>query len=454
MAQFDSINPWSGNKIESFETHSDQELEKIVDDAYSTFLEWKHIPFEKRSELMKNLAQKLREDQEKWAQPITEEMGKPKKEAIAEIVKCAWVCDYYADNAAKFLKDEIIETDAYKSYVRNDPLGVIVAIMPWNYPFWQVLRFAAPAIMAGNVGILKHAENVNRCGIMIQELFEEAGFAKGVFQSIIADNAQTKTVLENPKVAAASLTGSENAGKSVASTCGAVIKKTVLELGGSNAAIILPDADLKKAAEITGMSRYMNCGQSCIATKRLIVLDSVYDEFLQLFKAEAEKFVIADPNDPNTNLSCVSRLDLAEGLEKQMNKSVEMGAEIFYGGKRDGTKFHPTILTNVSKGMPAYEEELFGPVVSFIRAKDEKEAIEIANGTEFGLGVMIFSRDLEHAADLASHFEDGSVFINQLVKSDPRLPFGGTKKSGCGRELSKDGILEFINRKTVYINQA
>lgn len=451
MAQFESINPWTGETIETFETHTDQELEKIVDDAYLTFQEWKKISFESRASLMKKLAQQLQEKKEKWAKPIVEEMGKPIKEAIAEIVKCAWVCEYYADNAGKFLTNEIINTDASKSYIRHDPLGVVVAIMPWNYPFWQVLRFAAPTIMAGNVGILKHAENVSRCGIMIQELFEEAGFARGVFQSIIADNAQTKKVLENPKVAAATLTGSENAGKSVASTCGSVIKKTVLELGGSNAVIVLPDADLKKAAEIGSLSRYMNCGQSCIASKRFIVLDSVYDEFLQLFKAETEKFKIGDPADPNTNLSCVARLDLAEGLERQMNKSVEMGAEIFYGGQRDGTRFQPTILTNVSKGMPAYEEELFGPIASFIKASDEEEAIQIANATEFGLGAVIFSQNIEHAENLASHFEDGAVFINQLVKSDPRLPFGGTKKSGYGRELAKDGILEFVNRKTVYI---
>ena len=278
-----SINPWNGEVIEVFDYHSDEELNEIVESAYSVFQPWKKSSFADRAECMKNLAKNLRKDSKKWATPITKEMGKPISEAIAEIEKCAWVCEFYAEYAEEFLKDEIVKTDATESYVRHDPLGVIVAIMPWNYPFWQVLRFAAPTLMAGNVAILKHATNVTRCSLMIQKLFEDSGFPKGVFQSVIASNEQTKKILENNKISAASLTGSEGAGKSVASTCGSVIKKTVLELGGSNSVIVLSDANLERTADITFLSRYMNAGQSCIAAKRFIVMDKIYDEFLEKF---------------------------------------------------------------------------------------------------------------------------------------------------------------------------
>ena len=453
MAEFESINPWTGKTIETFKTHTDDELKNKVGNAHSTFLEWRKTSFDKRTQLMNELAQQLRAKKTTLAETITEEMGKPITQAIAEIEKCAWACEYYAENAEDFLKNEIIPTAAHKSFVRHDPLGVVVAIMPWNYPFWQVIRFAAPSLMAGNVGILKHSSNVSRCALKLEQVFYDAGFPKGAFQAILADNEQTKAVLEHPKVAAATLTGSERAGSSVASTCGAVIKKTVLELGGSNAMIVFEDADLQKTAEIAVNARFMNAGQSCIAAKRFIVLDSVYEEFIHLFKKMAEKFQIGDPTNPDTLIASMARLDLAEKLEEQMNKSVEMGAEIFWGGKREEAKFHPTILTNVKEGMPAFEEETFGPLAAFIRVKDEDEAIKIANSTKFGLGVMIFSQNIKRAEELAWYFDDGAVFINELVKSDPRLPFGGTKISGYGRELSKDGIMEFINRKTVYINQ-
>ena len=448
-----SINPYSGQEFHRFEELSEKEIDTALERAVNTFKKWKKTDFEERSGLLKNAASILRERKQEYGEIMTREMGKPITQSIAEIEKCAWACEYYAENAEDFLKNEIIPTAAHKSFVRHDPLGVVVAIMPWNYPFWQVIRFAAPSLMAGNVGILKHSSNVSRCALKLEQVFYDAGFPKGAFQAILADNEQTKAVLEHPKVAAATLTGSERAGSSVASTCGAVIKKTVLELGGSNAMIVFEDADLQKTAEIAVNARFMNAGQSCIAAKRFIVLDSVYEEFIHLFKKMAEKFQIGDPTNPDTLIASMARLDLAEKLEEQMNKSVEMGAEIFWGGKREEAKFHPTILTNVKEGMPAFEEETFGPLAAFIRVKDEDEAIKIANSTKFGLGVMIFSQNIKRAEELAWYFDDGAVFINELVKSDPRLPFGGTKISGYGRELSKDGIMEFINRKTVYINQ-
>lgn len=450
--KIESINPWTGETIESFDLYSDDKLNMMVDTAHDSFQNWKQSSFEKRSRLMQTTAALLRGNPRKWAEPIVKEMGKPIREALAEIEKCAWVCEYYAENAKDFLKNEQAETDASDSYVRHDPLGVIVGIMPWNYPYWQVLRFAVPTLMAGNVVILKHSTNVSRCALMIAELFVEAGFPNAIFQTILANNEQIKKLLQNQKVRAASLTGSEAAGKSVASTCGSLIKKTVLELGGSNSAIVLEDADLEDTAEKTILSRYLNAGQSCIAAKRFIIVEGIYDEFLEIFTQKLKKLKLGDPMDENTDISCIARLDLAEDLEKQVKKSVEKGAKIHYGGKRLGTQFEPTILTDVKKGMPAFDEEIFGPVAAFIKVNNVEEAIILANSTEFGLGTMLFSKNVVSAKKLISKINDGAVFINDFVKSDPRLPFGGTKISGYGRELGKDGILEFVNRKTVYIH--
>lgn len=449
------INPANGKKINSFETIDWLKTDEIIKKANDTFLRWRNTSIEERSKLMNKAAEVLESNKEKYAKLMTSEMGKTLKSAKSEVEKCAWVCRYYADNAAKFLENEVIATDASKSYVNFQPLGVVLAVMPWNFPFWQVFRFAAPALMAGNVGILKHASNVPGCAEAIQEVFEEAGFPKGAFSNLLISSKEVEAVIKHPLVRAVTLTGSEGAGKAVASAAGRQIKKTVLELGGSDAYLILKDADLKHAAEICKNSRLLNAGQSCIGAKRFLVVREIYDDFLKLFKQKMETAKMGDPMNDENDLGPMARFDLRDELHNQVLESINKGAECILGGKlpdSDGAYYPPTILVNVKPGMPAYEEELFGPVASVILVEDEEEAIQVANGSDFGLGAAVFTTDLEKGEKIArERLEAGACFVNGLVKSDPRLPFGGIKISGYGRELSHYGIKEFVNIKTVWI---
>mgnify|MGYP000556841126 CR=1 FL=1 len=448
-----SVNPYNGETIYEFKELNKSQLEDRLKVAHEAFLNWKKTSFSERSELMTKAADELKKNSKKYAAIITNEMGKPISQAIAEVEKCAWVCEYYAENAKTQLRDEIIDTDAAKSYVSYEPLGTILAVMPWNYPFWQVFRFAAPNLMAGNVGLLKHASNVMKSAEMIQEVFENAGFPKGCFQNLIVGTDKIEALIENPIIKAVTLTGSKPAGASVATIAGAQIKKTVLELGGSNALIIFKDADLDKAVETSVKARFQNTGQSCIAGKRLLVHEAIANEFQEKFSMKVRELKSGDPLDEETHIGVMAREDLAEELEKQVNDSVKMGAKIVLGGKRNGTYFEPTILSDVTVEMPVFKEETFGPAIGITTFKNEKEAIELSNNSDFGLGVSIFTKSIESIEKLVTQFDEGAVFVNELVKSDPRLPFGGIKISGYGRELSSHGIKEFMNKKTVYISK-
>jgi len=402
---------------------------------------------------MLKLADELRNNKKDYATAITKEMGKPITQAIAEIEKCAWVCEYYAENAKNQLEKEIIETDAKESYVRYDPLGVILAVMPWNYPFWQVFRFIAPALMAGNVGLLKHASNVMRCAENIEQAILNAGFPEGCFQNLIIGSKKVEQIIRDKRVKAVTLTGSKPAGSSVASIAGEEIKKSVLELGGSNALVVFEDANITETVKTCVQARFQNTGQSCIAGKRLIVQESIYEEFLEEFITQVRELKSGDPMDEETYIGVLAREDLAIDLEEQLEKSKKQGAKVVLGGKRNKTYFEPTIVINVNKKMTIFKEETFGPLMAVTRFNSDMEAIDLVNRSAFGLGVSIFTEDYERAKALIPQFEDGAVFVNELVKSDPRLPFGGTKESGYGRELSSHGIKEFLNRKTVYINK-
>ena len=386
---------------------------------------------------------------------MTLEMGKPIAQSRAEVEKCAWVCEYYAENAEKFLSDELITTDASKSFVTFQPLGVVLAVMPWNFPFWQVFRFAAPSLMAGNSGILKHASNVSGCALAIEEVFREAGFPKNLFKTILVPSSEMESVIKNEKIKAVTLTGSVPAGKSVAKTAGSVLKKTVMELGGSDPYVILEDADLEMAAETCVNARLINGGQSCIAAKRFIVVEKIYNEFEKLFVEKMKSKKMGDPFDESNDLGPQASVSLRDDLHKQVEKSIKLGAELLLGGKIPeikGAYYPPTVLSNVKKGMPAYDEELFGPVAAIIKSKDETEAIKIANDTIFGLGAAVFTSDMKRGEKIAKEkLQAGCCFVNAFVKSDPRLPFGGIKESGYGRELSAFGIKEFVNIKTIYI---
>ena len=449
--EFKSVNPNSGEIIATYHEHTENEIKSILHDAGRAFEIWREVSIHERSFLMKKAAAVLLENIDSYSRTITIEMGKPIIESKAEIKKCAWVCNYYAQNAEDFLANEIIETDAQESFISYEPIGCVLAVMPWNFPFWQVFRFAVPALMAGNVGLLKHASSVPGCAIKIQELFEKAGFPKGVLQTLFINHDKVKEVIESDVVRAVALTGSDKAGASVASIAGKSIKKSVMELGGSNAFIVWNDADLDKTVETALTARLQNTGQSCIAAKRFIILENVYEGFLSKFTEGMKAFKAGDPLDENTRIGPLSREDLAVKLQEQVQKSVEQGAKVILGGKRKGAFFEPTIMVNVKPGMPVFDEETFGPVAAIIKAKNEDEAFELANKSPYGLGISLFTRNVEKAKKCIRKISDGSFFINELVKSDPRLPFGGTKQSGYGRELSKAGILEFVNIKTVYI---
>ena len=416
------------------------------------FKAWRTTSFDERQQSLRSVAEILRRNKRPNAEIMAREMGKPIRDGVSEAEKCAWACDYYAENAAKFLADEEVSTDAKRSFVRYEPLGPILAVMPWNFPFWQVFRFAAPAIMAGNVGLLKHASNVPRSALTIQGIFEEAGLPKGVFQTLLIGSGAVESLIRDPRIRAATVTGSERAGASVAEVAGAEIKKTVLELGGSDPFIVLQDANVERAADVAAEARCINSGQSCIAAKRFIVAREVYAEFLEGFRRAMDRRRVGNPLDETTEIGPLAREDLRADLHKQVKRSLEKGARIELGGNPlpgPGFYYAPTILSHVRSGMPAYDEEVFGPVAAVVRVANEHEAVKVANDSPYGLGASIWTEDLEHGLLLAQEIEAGSVFINRLVKSDPRLPFGGTKRSGFGRELGSWGIREFTNVKTV-----
>lgn len=449
------INPFNGTVIKEIDFIDDQRVEELIDQADQVHNQWKSSDLRFRAEKMRAAANILKENIKVYAQLITKEMGKPITQAIAEVEKCAWVCDYYAEHTESFLEKNLIETDAQKSYISYHPLGVVLAVMPWNYPLWQVFRFAAPALMAGNAGILKHASNVPGCAMLIQDVFEKAGFSKGLFTTLLISSKQVEAIIKNRKVKAVTLTGSGPAGSAVAATAGKEIKKTVLELGGSDAYLILKDADLEQAAEVCKKSRLLNSGQSCIGAKRFVVVEEVYDDFLKLFKSKMEAAKMDDPSLEDTDIGPMARFDLRDELHEQVEESIRKGAKCILGGKipdLEGAFYPATILVEVKPGMPAYDDELFGPVASVIKAKNEEDAIRIANDSPFGLGAAVFTKDLKRGEEIANRkLEAGACFVNAMVKSDPRLPFGGIKQSGYGRELSDLGMKEFMNTKTVYV---
>ncbi len=450
----ETVDPASGKKIRQFDTWSDAEIEDALEQVSRASPDWRALSFAERSNLMRAAAAELHARTEHYAGLITLEMGKLAREATAEVEKCAWVCDYYAGSAEAFLADEPIDTDAGKSYVAYLPLGTVLAVMPWNFPFWQVFRFAAPGLMAGNTAVLKHASNVPQCALAIEEVFHRAGFPAGVFRTLMISASQVERVITDPRIHAVTLTGSEPAGRQVAATAGGHLKKSVLELGGSDAFVVLDDADLDEAAKVGTAARLLNCGQSCIAAKRFIVVDAVADAFLEKLKTNMQALVIGDPGNADTGIGPMARPDLRKELQRQVDDSIAAGAEAALGcapveGK--GYYYPPSILDRVQPGMRAWNEELFGPVVIFIRARDEEDALRIANDSRFGLGGSVWTRDSERGERFARRMESGSSFVNGMVKSDPRLPFGGIKASGYGRELALHGIREFVNAKTVWI---
>jgi len=451
----DAINPTNGELVKHYTDYSDPEVRDILTQVNDTWNSWKKTSFGERSKLMKRAANVLRENAGEYAELMALEMGKPIREGKAEVEKCAWVCDYYADKAEEFLSSEVIATEAQKSLVAYRPIGIVLAVMPWNFPFWQVFRFAAPALMAGNAGVLKHASNVPGCALAIESVFRKAGFPENIFRTLMIGSRHVSSVIENPLVKAVTLTGSTPAGKAVASKAGEMLKKTVLELGGSDPYIVLEDADVALAATTCATSRLINAGQSCIAAKRFIVVESVREEFEALFLERMKAAVMGDPLKAEITVGPQARHDLRDELHNQVTQSIQKGARLLLGGEvpdDPGAFYPPTILTDVAKGMPAYDEELFGPVAAIIPVSDEAEAIQVANDTIFGLGSAVFTKDVKKGERIATEeLEAGAAFVNSFVKSDPRLPFGGVKESGYGRELAANGIREFVNIKTVYV---
>jgi succinate-semialdehyde dehydrogenase/glutarate-semialdehyde dehydrogenase len=449
------INPANGEIVKTYQFLTPEETAEKISLADQAFRGWQLTAFDHRARLMHAAAGVLKEKVEEYARLMALEMGKPLREGRAEAEKCAWVCDYYADNAQQMLQREPIATDAVKSYVTFQPLGVILAVMPWNFPFWQVFRFAAPALMAGNAGLLKHASNVPGCALAIEDIFKQAGFPANLFSTLLIGSEQVNAVIDHNAVKAVTLTGSTPAGRAVAQRAGSRLKKTVLELGGSDAYMILEDADLEQAVKTCVTSRLINGGQSCIAAKRFIVVDKIKKAFERLFVKEMQNKKMGDPLLSDSDIGPLARHDLREELQQQVTKSIKMGAVCLLGGEMpagEGAYYPPTVLTDVKPGMPAYHEELFGPVAAIIGAKDEAEAISIANDSIFGLGAAVFTSDTQHGEELAAQaIQAGSCFVNAFVRSDPRLPFGGIKESGYGRELSHYGIREFVNIKTIYV---
>ncbi|HEX5965773.1 MAG TPA: NADP-dependent succinic semialdehyde dehydrogenase [Pyrinomonadaceae bacterium] len=449
-----SINPATGETLREFSALSTQQIEQKLQLAADTFRTYRQTTFADRSRMMMRAAEILETEKQEFGRTMTTEMGKPLTAAIGEAEKCAWVCRYYAENAERHLADQIVETNAKQSYVHFQPLGPVLAVMPWNFPFWQVFRFAAPALMAGNVGLLKHSSNVPQCALAIEEIFARAGFPRGVFQTLLIGSAVVEGILKDPRVVAATLTGSEPAGRSVAAIAGKEIKKTVLELGGSDPFIVMPSADFDTAVRTAVKARTINNGQSCIAAKRFIVADEIYNRFEERFVSEMKALRIGDPMEEATEIGPLATPQIVDDLVEQVNKAVAGGARILTGGKkldRPGNFYEPTVLVNVDPTTPVSCEEIFGPVAMLFRVANIDEAIQLANATSFGLGSAAWTNDANEQTRFIEELEAGSVFINGMVASDPRLPFGGVKNSGYGRELAEFGIREFMNIKTVWI---
>ena len=451
---FQSVNPATGEVLETFEETAPAAIDDILERADVASREWRRRPVTERAERLRAAGRVLRERKDEYARTMALEMGKPLAQGVGEVEKCAWVCDFYAEHGATLLADEPRPSDATRSYVRFEALGPVLAIMPWNFPFWQVFRFAAPALVAGNAGILKHAPNVPRCAVEIETVFHDAGFPDGLFRAVFLSNEGAGRVIADGRVRAVTLTGSDRAGSQVAEQAGRHLKKTVLELGGSDPFIVLDDADLERAAATAAEARLINSGQSCIAAKRFIVVDHVADAFLERFTTAMRARKVGDPLDPATQVGPQARLDLREKLHSQVQESVKRGAQVILGGQLPvgrGAFYPPTVLVAVEPGMPVFDQETFGPVAAVIRAKNEVDAIRVANASAYGLGAAVWTRDAQRGERVAREIEAGSVFVNGLVKSDPRLPFGGVKRSGYGRELSKEGLREFVNVKTVWV---
>jgi len=448
---FKSINPYNLEVLEEFPAESDREIASKLDNASTAYRDWRKSDLQRRSDLFIRLSELLTSGRDRYARTMSLEMGKSIREARGEIEKCAWLCKYYAEEGPRFLTPEDKPSDATHSYVRFDPIGAVLGIMPWNYPFWQVFRYAVPALMAGNVTLLKHAPNVPQVARQLERLFLEAGFPEGIFQSLIIFVSDVPDVIGSNIVQGVTLTGSGRAGSSVASIAGKKIKKTVLELGGSDPFVVLTDADLERAAETAVKARMQNAGQSCIAAKRLIVVEDIHDEFTRLFHHKIDALVQGDPLEEKTDIGPMARKDLAQELHRQLQESLDKGAMLITGGSFDDCNVAPTLVNHVGHGMPVIEEETFGPLGVILSVPDEEHAIARANDTIYGLGASIWSQDIDRAQQLAADIEAGAVFINGMVKSDPRLPFGGVKQSGYGRELSSYGIHEFVNIKTVVV---
>lgn len=449
-----TINPATEELIAEYDQMSEQQVMDSVEKSNSIHKEWKNTPLKEKAAILLKLAEKLRENKEEYAQIMTAEMGKSISSAIAEVEKCAWTAEVYAQNAEQWLAEEVVEADGLKHRVVYDPLGVILAIMPWNFPFWQAFRFIIPTLLAGNGALLKHASNVTGSALKIQEVCEKAGFPKGLFTTIIADHATVAKVIEHPFVQGVSLTGSTEAGKRIGEKAGALLKKVVLELGGSDAFIILEDADIDLAAKNAVLGRYQNCGQSCIAAKRFIVHESIKEKFADAFVKEANTLVVGDPQKKETTTGPLVDKKAAREMEEVVKDAVDKGAKVLLGGsspQEKGAFFSPTIIINVNENMKVISQEVFGPIAPIISFKEDQEAIAMANNSEFGLGGSVWTKDLKRGEKIARQIESGAAFVNSITKSDPRMPFGGIKDSGLGRELSHWGLKEFVNIKAVSV---
>jgi len=450
-----SINPATGAEIGNYQIHDEKQEQKAIEQAHKSFESWRHISLKERGIVLKNIAKELRRQKEQLARLASTEMGKPIQQSLVEVEKCAWTFDYYAKEGLKYLANEIVATDAKKSFVTFQPLGVVFAVMPWNFPYWQVFRAMGPALMAGNTMILKHASNISGCAVAIENVIKKSGAPKGLFQTLLLPSSRVENIISNPLIAAVTFTGSTAAGRNIAEAAGRNLKKQVLELGGSDPYIILEDADMNKTIEVCVNARLVNSGQSCVAAKRFVVVKSVRKEFEKRLVEKMKVATYGDPFDTNNKIGPMARIDLRDQLHEQVVASISKGAKLLCGGfipETAGAFYPPTVLTNVKKGMPAYDEELFGPVAAIIEAKDETDAFRIANDSIYGLGGAIFSKNRAKAEKLAATMLDaGNCFVNDQVHSDARLPFGGVKQSGYGRELSAFGIREFVNIKTVYI---
>ena len=450
----ESVNPATGERIEAFTEASPSEVEAVLDRGSTAFVTHRDTPFDRRAGWLREAARILRARKSRFARTMALEMGKPLAQGESEAEKCAWACEHYAEHGEGYLAEEPRKTDARRAYVRFQPLGVVLAVMPWNFPFWQVFRFAAPALMAGNAAVLKHASNVPRCALEIEEVFRDAGVPEGLFRTVLLSSRGVPPLIADPRVRAVTLTGSAVAGAEVAAAAGRALKKTVLELGGSDPFVVLEDADLAKAARTAADARLVNSGQSCIAAKRFVVVQSVAEAFLERFVAEMAARRVGDPLAPGTQVGPQARRDLRDALHDQVLRSQALGARVVLGGtvpEGPGAFYPPTVIVGGGRGVPTFDEETFGPVAAVVRAKDEDDAIRLANDTDFGLAASLWTRDLDRAARLVPRIEAGCVFVNDMVKSDPRIPFGGVKRSGYGRELSEYGIREFVNVQSVVI---